>query len=74
MIHDLTTLARARERQIRQSVNGHRRVSLRRGRRNRLSALVRRASCRLGGWMVTVGRRLECYELPLLGESDYVRG
>ncbi len=74
MIHDLHSLARARERQIQLSVNGHRRVARRSRRRNRAAALVRRAACRLGSWMVSVGRRLECYELPLLSESDYARG
>lgn len=66
MIHDLTSLARARESQIRLEVQSRQRRSGRKRRRRRtLSALVRRAACRLGTWMVTTGRRLECYDVPL---------
>lgn len=81
MIHDLITLARARESQIRQQANGHQRLPRLprlprppRNRRSRVSALVRRATCRLGSWMVTVGRRLECYDFRMVGETDTVTG
>lgn len=67
MIHDLITLARARESQIRQQVNGRGPLPWRNPRRRRrIAALVRRVTCRLGGWMVAVGRRLECYELGMV--------
>lgn len=34
------------------------------------SRLIAKAVCRLGGAMVRVGRRLECYEASLLSEAE----
>lgn len=75
MIHDLSILARARESQIRQQVQA-RQVHPRYVRRRRgvTAALVRRAACRLGSWLVVIGRRLECYDFRVLGETEYVTG
>lgn len=74
MIHDLPTLARAREREIRRAVLDDARRVRRNPRRSVLSALVRRTACRLGTWMVSVGRRLECYDFRMVGETDYIAG
>lgn len=75
MFHDLSMLARARERDLQREVSSRRvgRLPRRRAAR-RLSRIVGRAMCRLGSVMVSFGRRLECYELRLMGKSDLVTG
>jgi hypothetical protein len=70
MIEELSIVARARM----QQTNGHSggpRPS-RRPRRSVRQAIVR-AACRLGGAMVRVGRRLECYEVNLLGDARLLK-
>lgn len=75
MFHDLSMLARARERDLQREVSNRqaRRLPRRRPAR-RLSRIVGRAMCRMGSVLVSVGRRLECYELRLIGKSDLVTG
>lgn len=75
MINDLYSLARAREREIRQQVRARQELPRRgQSRRRFVSRMARRAVGRLGSSLVTIGKRLECYELRLTGESDYARG
>lgn len=66
MIDELSIVARARM----QQTNGYSGSPLpsRRPRRNPRQAIAR-AACRLGGAMVRVGRRLECYDVNLLGDA-----
>jgi hypothetical protein len=70
MIDELSMAAQARM----QLTNGYSGDPLpsRRPRR-KLRQVIARAACRLGGAMVTVGRRLECYEVNLLGDPEILR-
>ncbi len=38
-----------------------------------LSQAITRVICRLGGQMVSFGRRLECYEVSLIGDPEILR-
>lgn len=75
MIHDLNSLARAREREIRRAVlEGQRFPRPGRNRRSVIARMSWRIAGRLGTALVAVGKRLEGYEIRLLCESDYARG
>lgn len=41
--------------------------------RRRLRQAIARVICRLGGQMVSFGRRLECYEVSLIGDPEILR-
>ncbi len=70
MIEELSIVARARMQQI----NGHSGESLPRPkRRTGFRAVIAKAACRVGCVMVSFGRRLECYEMNLLAETDGLR-
>ncbi len=66
MIEELSIIARAKMQQTNGYSGGPR--PSRRPHRNPRQAIAR-AACRLGGAMVRVGRRLECYEVNLLGDA-----
>ena len=70
MIEELSIVARARM----QQTNGYS-GSPRPSRRLRLNPrqAIARAACRLGGAMVRVGRRLECYDVNLLGDAKLLQ-
>ena len=70
MIEELSIVARAKMQQTNGHAGGPR--PSRRPRR-KLRQVMTRAVCRLGGVMVTFGRRLECYEVNLLGTREVLR-
>lgn len=70
MIEELSIAARAKMQQSNGNSGGN--LTPRRSRRS-LRQFVARAACKLGGRMVSIGRRLECYEVNLLGETDGLR-
>ncbi len=70
MIEELSIVARAKMQQTNGHSEGHR--PSRRPRRNPRQVIAR-AACRLGGAMVRVGRRLECYEVNLLGDARLLK-
>jgi len=70
MIEELSIVARARMQQTNGDSGGHR--PTRRPRPNPRQVIAR-VACRLGGAMVRVGRRLECYEVNLLGDARLLK-
>ena len=70
MTNELSIAARARMQQLNGHAGGPSPV---RKRKNGLRTVIAKVACRVGGVMVTVGRRLECYEVGLLGETDGLR-
>ncbi len=70
MIEELSIVARARM-QLTNGYSGSPRPS-RRPRRN-LRQVTAKAACRLGGAMVWVGRRLECYEVNMLRDTKLLQ-
>jgi hypothetical protein len=68
MIEELSIVARARM----QLINGAGPRPSRKPRRS-LRQVIARVASRLGGQMVSIGRRLECYEVNLLSDTDGLR-
>ena len=69
MIDELSIAARARM----QQTIGYAGETLPARKRRGLRPVIARVARRLGGVMVATGRRLECYEVNLLGETDGLR-
>ncbi len=69
MIEELSIIARAK-----MQINGHA-VGPGPSRRPRrwLRRAIARVTCRLGGQMIAIGRRLECYEVSLIGDPEILR-
>lgn len=70
MIEELSIAGRARMQQ--NNRNSGSILPHRKPRRN-LRQMIARATCRLGGAMVALGHRLECYEASLLGDTEILR-
>lgn len=74
MIEELSIIARAK-----MQINAHAAGGYAGGpgpsRRPRrwLRQAIARVTCRLGGQMVAIGRRLECYEVSLIGDPEILR-
>jgi hypothetical protein len=74
MIHELSIIARAK-----MQINDHAAGGYAGGPgpsrrpRRRLRQAIARVICRLGGQMVSIGRRLECYEVSLIGDPEILR-
>jgi hypothetical protein len=75
MFNNLSMLARAREQALKREADARRENRVRRKkRRSRLSRIAGQAMYRLGSSLVSIGRRLECYEIKLVRKSDFAAG
>ncbi len=74
MIEELSIIARAKM-QINSYAAGAHAGSpgLSRRPHRRVRQAIAKVTCRLGGQMVSIGRRLECYEVNLLGDREILR-